>query len=84
MAVFAVIQPQTPFNPSLEGKIKTYPHLKVREGFWFVEAKTTAQDVSEQLGISSGETGAAIILKVSSYYGRAPTDVWDWIQAHWE
>ena len=84
MPVFAVIQPKAPFNPSLEGKIEAYPYLKIREGIWLIEAKTTAQDVSEQLGSSSGETGTAIILKVSSYYGRAETDVWDWIQAHWE
>ena len=84
MAVFAVVQPQIKSNPPLEEKIKSYPYLKVRDGFWFIEAKTTAQDVSTALGISSGETGAAIIMKVSSYYGRADTSIWDWMQTHWE
>ena len=84
MAVFAVIQPQLPSGPLLEEKIKTYSHLKVRDGFWFVEAKATAQALSTELGVSSGETGTAIIIKVASYYGRADTNIWDWVQTHWE
>lgn len=84
MAVFAVIQPQSPPLSVLENKVESFPHIKVRDGFWFIQAGGTAQDVSSQLGVTSGETGSAIILKVSSYYGRAATDLWDWIQTHWE
>ena len=82
MAVFAVIQ--TFSNPRLEQNIEKHSHLKVRDGVWLVSAEGTATDVSNMLDISEGKAGSAIILKASSYYGRAETSIWDWIQASWE
>ena len=83
MAVFAVIQPHT--QAPLENTLAEYPQrLKVREGVWLIAAEGTAQDVSNQLGVTDGKAGSAIILKVSSYYGRTDPSTWDWISANWE
>lgn len=52
---------------------------------WLVSAVgVTSQQISEKLGISSGENGAAIAVELASYYGRANPNIWTWIKANWD
>jgi hypothetical protein len=44
----------------------------------------TAQALSEKLGIASGDNGAALVLEVASYFGRATPDTWSWIKTKME
>lgn len=44
----------------------------------------TTKELSDKLGISTGENGTGIIVSFSSYYGRAPTDIWEWIKSRLE
>lgn len=55
-------------------------HLLVAQGQWLVSAAGTAKDVSDKLGITEGASGAATIFSMGNYFGRAPTDVWEWIK----
>ncbi len=55
-------------------------NLQLQEDEWLVAANLTAKEVADHLGVSEGENGSAIIFKMSGYYGRATTDVWDWIK----
>lgn len=49
---------------------------------WVVSAVGTPKDVSDKLGVTPGtETGTAMIFSMGSYYGRATTEIWDWIKA---
>lgn len=54
-----------------------------KDGF-FVSFKGTSQELSNAVGISDGSSGTAVVVAVSSYYGRAPTNLWDWVQSRWE
>ncbi len=44
----------------------------------------TTQELSNITGISDGKAGTAVVAAISSYYGRAPTNIWDWIKSRWE
>ncbi len=44
----------------------------------------TTKELSDKLGISTGESGTGIVVSFSSYYGRASTDIWDWIKSRLE
>lgn len=56
-------------------------HLKVASGQWLVSANGTAKDVSDRLKVTPGQdTGPAIIFSMANYYGRATTEIWDWIK----
>ena len=47
-------------------------------------AKGTAQELSATLGVTSGTNGAALILEVASYFGRANPNIWSWVKAKME
>lgn len=44
----------------------------------------TTKELSDKLGITSGENGTGVIVAFSNYYGRAPTDIWEWIKSRLE
>ena len=60
---------------------KEFPtdHYEVGPVHWLIVAPSTAVDVSNRLGITTGTIGNALVFAVSSYYGRAPSVIWDWI-----
>jgi len=55
-----------------------------------ISAGGTAVELSERLGLydprNTGQppTGTAVVLATTSYFGRAPTSVWDWMKARLE
>jgi hypothetical protein len=68
---------------ALEAALKNvFPenYLIVGNGEYLVSAIGSAKDVSDRLGISSGPVGPAIVFKMSNYFGRASTDIWEWIK----
>ena len=83
MTVFAIIDAANP--AAITSALKTtFPadHLQVSPNEWFVAARgMTAKDVSDKLGITEGTSGSAIVLTTSGYYGRAGTNVWEWLSA---
>jgi hypothetical protein len=90
MPVFVIIpQPTNPNTAQLAGAIHAaFPgdehfDLEGQRG-WFVFAKGTAQELSGQLGVTSGLNGAAVIVEVASYFGRATPDTWAWIKKKME
>lgn len=49
---------------------------------WLVAADgVTAKDVSDKLGMTDGTVGSGIVLTTAGYFGRAPTNVWEWMTA---
>lgn len=54
-----------------------------KDGF-FVSYSGTSQELSNTIGISDGSSGTGVVVAVSSYFGRAPTNIWDWVQSRWE
>ena len=57
--------------------------LEVVPGQWLVArpSTTTTLDISKELGITDGTVSGAIVLSVSSYYGRSSPSTWEWIAA---
>ena len=59
--------------------------IQIAPGQWLVSEKgKTAQQISDQLGLSDGSIGSGIVFAISGYYGRAPNNIWEWIAANWQ
>ena len=89
MTIFAILMPAA--QPALVEEIKrVYPndHLALSDTQWLVSSHKTVTDVSNSIGVSGFEPGSpkglAVIFTTSSYFGRAPTTVWDWIKVKLE
>ncbi len=83
MAIFVIFRVSDP--PKMLEKLReVYPndHLQVQQGEFLVSASGTAKDVAERLGITGTTTPtvAAIVFSMASYFGRASTEIWDWIK----
>jgi hypothetical protein len=91
MAVFAVLMP-TP-QPALTTTIqRLFPSecLAVSDTQWLIATTGTVVELTAKLGIyddaepAKPTTGNAIILLVTSYFGRAPAFIWEWLKARQE
>ncbi len=57
---------------------------------WLVRHSGTTTEVSNHLGLTGqpqGERspiGSAMVTLVSSYYGRGPADMWEWLKTRFE
>ena len=88
MAIFALIQQPGANAEKLASAVGTtyvganYP---LGNGVWLVATSGTAEEVSNKLQITpNAEVGAAIVVEVASYFGRANPAIWSWIKANWE
>ena len=91
MAIFAILMPQP--QPVLVEAIKSaFPddYLSLSDTQWLISTTGTVVDLTAKIGIydakepNKSPTGNAIVFAISSYFGRAPTSVWDWIRVKWE
>lgn len=90
MTIYAIMLPNP--QPNLAAAIlATYPddHYKINETQWLVSGTGTALEVVSKLGIydpkdSGRHTGTAVVFATTSYHGRAPTAIWDWIKVKLE
>ena len=91
MTVFAVLMPAPQPNVVTE-IVRIFPteHLKLSDTQYLISTSGTALELSAKLGVydvnqpAKPATGNAVILATSSYFGRAPTTVWDWMKAKLE
>ena len=57
---------------------------------WLVRHPGTTIEVSNHLGITGqvkgepSQTGATLVSLVGSYYGRGPSDLWEWLKTRFE
>jgi len=86
MSLFAVLLPAE--NPKLINAIKErFPeNYQITPTQWVISAKGTAQQVSDKLEISVKENpiGSAVVLTITGYWGRASTDLWEWMKVKME
>jgi len=80
LRMFAVLGQTNPELIELAIKEK-YPndHYALANWQWLLISEGTAKTVSDNLGITEGVTGTAVVVLFTSYYGRASTQVWEWI-----
>lgn len=82
MAIFVIFRVADPIRMGLAVQ-REFPndHLKVKPDEWLVSAIGTAKDVSDRLQVTpENVSGAAMIFSMANYYGRAATEIWDWIK----
>jgi hypothetical protein len=91
MTIFAVLMPT--LQPGLAKRIEDTPGLdfmKISDTQYLVSAKGTAIDLCRELGIYDQKnpqlqpSGNAVVLAMSSYYGRAQATIWEWIKSRLE
>lgn len=61
--------------------------LPGHSGAAFVAFNGTTKDLSDALGITSNDevrVSTGVVLPVSNYYGRGPTDMWEWLKVRME
>jgi hypothetical protein len=88
MTIFAIIGQPHVNAEQLPGAIaRVFPdaQIPIADKVWLVAGTGTAKDISDKIGITpDGAVGAAVVVEVASYYGRASTNTWAWIKAKWE
>lgn len=93
MPIFVLLPQNDVAQQNLPGAVaRAYPEAnkKLANHNWMVAGKGTAQEVSAKLGITdpkdpaASAVGTVMVLEIASYYGRATTDIWDWVKAKWE
>jgi hypothetical protein len=91
MTIFAILMP-TPQPLLIEEIKKKFPHnyLELNDTQYLISTVGTAVELAARLGIYDAKTpakpatGFAVILATSSYYGRGPATVWEWMKAKLE
>ena len=89
MAVFVIIPQLNPNSEKLAAVVAgafsgDSIHPLDDDKGWLVSAEGTAQQLSEKLGVTSGVNGAAVILEVAAYFGRANPNIWSWLKLKFE
>lgn len=87
MTIFAIIGQPGENSENLPAAVaREFPasHLEIAPRTWLIAAAGTPIEVSNRLGVTDGTNGSAVVLEVTGYYGRASTNIWNWIKAKWE
>lgn len=82
MATFAIIpadKDHDSLDKAIAGKFGN-KSFRLPQGEWFVSYDGTSTQLSNELGISDGAKGAAVVLNFSGYWGRAGKDIWEWLK----
>ncbi len=85
-AVFAASHPEA-LRERLEKQDRTGILFKpTSDESWLLIASTalTTVELANALGITDGSVSSAIVVRVENYFGRANTEVWEWISAKLE
>jgi hypothetical protein len=91
MTIFAILLPTA--QPAIAERITTAfqtDALRISDTQWLVSASGTAAEIAARLGIvdlanpQAPTLGTGIVFSTSGYFGRAPTNIWEWIKAKLE
>lgn len=81
----------TALNDAVERTIVNLDRYKLQsDRGWLIKYDGTSVELSNHIGLTGQEQGqpspigSAIIVPVSGYYGRGPTDMWEWLKTRLE
>jgi hypothetical protein len=82
MGIFVIFRVSNPekMKAAVESEFPQ-DHISLGHNEWLVSMKGTAKEVSDKLKISDATNGVAMVFGMSNYFGRASSDIWDWIKA---
>ncbi len=82
-----LIPASEPLNEAVEHNVDQLDRYKLQaDRGWLIRFKGTSVELSNHLGITNSDPenkksiGSAIIVPVSYYYGRGPTEMWEWLK----
>lgn len=90
--VTPLIEDSSKLNNAVDKHIKDAAHrhkLQADRG-WLIKYEGTSMELSNLLEITgqdqgvSSPVGSAIVVPVSGYYGRGPTEMWEWLKTRLE
>lgn len=67
---------------AIEKNIAESDRLQINPCTWVVSFKGTANQLSDKVGITKGESGLALITSVQGTAGYGPRTVGEWLNAH--
>ncbi len=80
-----------PLNVAIQARIGQEDRYKLQANAgWLVSFKGTTIELSNHIGLTGQLAGqppsvaSAIIVPVTGYYGRGPTDMWEWLKTRLE
>lgn len=83
MTVFAIVNVSEP--ASIQAALAANfagDFVQISPAEWLVAARgATAKEISDRLGITDGKNGSAIIFAIAGYFGRASSQIWEWLAA---
>lgn len=86
-----LIPTSEPLNVAVEKNIVQADRFKLQnERGWLIKYDGTSVELSNFLGLTGQEQGvpspmgSAIIVPVSTYYGRGPGEMWEWLKTRLE
>lgn len=81
----------TPLKNSVEHNISPEDRYELQaDSGWLINFNGTTIELTNHLkitGQNAGElspVGSALVIPVSNYYGRGPSDMWEWIKIRME
>lgn len=88
MAIFFVLPTgeSDPIQKALQDKqsMGMVDFTKLPKNGFVVSYSGTTQELSNLLGVTDGSSAPGVVVAISSYYGRAPTTLWEWIKSRWD
>lgn len=80
-----------PLDKAVESNVpETDRHQLQSERGWLIDFSGTTVELCEKIGLTgqpAGESsplGSAIVSPITGYYGRGPTDMWEWLKTRFE
>lgn len=78
-------------NQVLEARVAAEDRFPLQNGAgWLVCYSGTSTELSNMLGVTGQAQGVAatlssvLITRIASYYGRGPSDMWEWLKTRFE
>jgi hypothetical protein len=78
-------------NSAVEAHISDIDRYKLQENRgWLIKFEGTTVELSNKIGLTGQGKGepspvrSAIIAPIGGYYGRGPTDMWEWLKIRFE
>lgn len=78
-------------NGAVETAVPASDRFKLQsDRGWLIKFDGTTVELSNHIGITGQEKGSpsligsAIVVPITGYYGRGPTEMWEWLKTRFE
>lgn len=86
-----LIEDSTPLKTATEKNIPVDSRYELQaDSGWLIHYSGTTVELTNHLGITGQQkgiaspVGSALVVPITTYYGRGPTDMWEWLKTRME